>query len=106
MIKYHFHRAPRDVRALGTRKGDRLCHVYSDVSLEELVAWGRRHGLKPEWVDRRHILPHYDVRADLVPEHEPGVGRAELVADIRAWRARTREAAEAKEPQFPPDSDG
>ncbi|MDT8436674.1 MAG: DUF4031 domain-containing protein [Gemmatimonadota bacterium] len=93
MIKYHFHVAPRDVRPLRARRGDRLCHVYSDTSLAELVAWGRRHGLRAEWVDRRHTLPHYDVRADLVSEHEPGVGRAELVADIRAWRARERTRA-------------
>ena len=67
-----------------------LCHVYSDASLDELWAWGRQHGLKRAWVDRKHVLPHYDVRADLVAAHEPGVGRAELVADIRAWRARER----------------
>jgi hypothetical protein len=90
VIKFHFHAAPRDVPPLGTRKGDRLCHVYSDGSLEELVAWGREHGLKRHWIDRRHILPHYDVSAALVSAHEPGVGRAELVADIRAWRARIR----------------
>ncbi|MEJ2548510.1 MAG: DUF4031 domain-containing protein, partial [Gemmatimonadota bacterium] len=60
------------VRPLGTRKGDRLCHVYSDTSHEELIPWGRRHGLRHERVDRKHILPHYDVRADLVSEHEPG----------------------------------
>ncbi len=90
VIKYHFHVAPKDVPPLGTLKGDRLCHVYSDTSLEELWAWGRQHGLKRAWVDRRHVLPHYDVRADRVAAHEPGVGRAELVRDIRAWRARER----------------
>ncbi|MBK5099006.1 MAG: DUF4031 domain-containing protein [Gemmatimonadetes bacterium] len=92
MIKYHFHLAPRDVPPLGIYKGDRLCHVYSDTSIVELYEWGREHGLKRAWVDRKHVLPHYDVRADLVSEHEPGVGRAELVADIRAWRARERES--------------
>lgn len=70
-------------------EGDRLCHVYSDASLEELVRWGRRHGLKPEWIDRSHDLPHFDVA---VERHRdalgPGVERAELVADIRRWRRR------------------
>ena len=91
MIKYHFHLAPRDVRSLGTRKGDRLCHVYSDTSIGELWEWGQAHGLKFAWIDRKHVLPHYDVRAASVSEHEPGVGRAELVADIRAWREREKD---------------
>ena len=90
MIKYHFHVAPSDVPRLRIHKGDRLCHVYSDTSLDELWAWGRERGLKPAWIDRKHALPHYDVRAKLVAGHEPGVGRAELVADIRGWRARER----------------
>ncbi len=88
MIKFHFHSAPRDVPELRAATGDRLCHVYSDLSLEELVAWGTARGLKTEWIDRRHTLPHFDVRADSVAQHEPGVGRAELVQDIRAWRGR------------------
>ena len=67
--------------------------MYSDISISELWAWGSGHGLKRAWVDRRHVLPHYDVRADLVAEYEPGVGRAELVKDIRAWRARERETS-------------
>jgi hypothetical protein len=64
--------------------------VYSDRSLDELVDWGRARGLKPEWIDHKHALPHYDVRADTVAEHEPGVGRRELVTDIRRWRRSGR----------------
>lgn len=68
------------------RKGDRLCHVYSDRSIEELLEWGEAHGLKPHWIDRKHALPHFDVLGETVAEHEPGVSRDELVADIRWWR--------------------
>jgi hypothetical protein len=32
------------------------------------------------------VLPHFDVLGASVAEHEPGVSRAELVADIRWWR--------------------
>lgn len=89
MIKYHYHRADRDVPRMGVDEGDRLCHVYSDDSLEELVAWGRRHGLKPGWIDRGHALPHFDVAVDgFTGELGEGVEREELVADIRAWRGR------------------
>lgn len=86
MIKHHFHTARRDVPRLGAKRGDRLCHVYSDRSIEELVRWGEKRGLKPEWIDRRNVLPHFDVVAETVAEHEPGVTRDELVADIRWWR--------------------
>lgn len=86
LIKYHFHTAQRDVPRLRAKRGDRLCHVYSDRSLDELLAWGAERGLKPQWVDRRNVLPHYDVLGASVAEHEPGVSRAELVADIRWWR--------------------
>lgn len=60
--------------------------MYSDRSIEELLAWGEDRGLKPEWVDRKNVLPHYDVLGRTVAEHEPGVERAELVHDIRWWR--------------------
>lgn len=92
MIKFHYHTARSDVEKLGAEEGDRLCHVYSDGSLEELVAWGRRHGLEPAWIDRSHALPHFDVAVESF-EGELGeaVEREELVADIRRWRGRTGE---------------
>jgi len=86
VIKYHFHTARRDVPRLRAKRGDRLCHVYSDRSLEELIEWGESRGLRAEWIDQRNVLPHFDVLGSTVSEHEPGVGRGELVADIRWWR--------------------
>ncbi|TFG67004.1 MAG: DUF4031 domain-containing protein [Gemmatimonadales bacterium] len=86
MIKYHFHTATREVPRLGAHKGDRLCHVYSDRSVEELLAWGATRNLRAEWMDRRNVLPHFDVLGESVAKHEPGVGRSELVVDIRWWR--------------------
>jgi hypothetical protein len=65
-----------------------MCHVYSDISLAELIEWGREHGLKAEWIDRRHALPHFDAFGDHLEDCGPGVSRAELVRDIRAWRSR------------------
>lgn len=91
VIKFHYHTAVRDVPRMGVRKGDPLCHVYSDTSLEELVAWGRSHGLRPEWIDRKHVLPHYDAHDRWLEACRMGVSRSELVADIRAWRDRGRE---------------
>ncbi|MGI9038352.1 MAG: hypothetical protein ACR2GQ_05780 [Gemmatimonadota bacterium] len=32
------------------------------------------------------MLPHFDVLGSKVADGEPGVGRSELVADIRWWR--------------------
>ena len=65
-----------------------MCHVYSDRSIEELKAWGEARGLRPEWIHRRNVLSHFDVLGETVAEHEPGVGRSELKADIRRLRDR------------------
>lgn len=92
MIKFHYHTARKAVPRLGIEPGDPLCHVYSDRSLSELHAWGRRHGLKPEWVDASHALPHYDVHGELLEACGPGVSRTELKKDIRRWREGRPEA--------------
>lgn len=86
MIKFHYHTAARDVPRLGIRKGDALCHVYSDRSAGELVAWGREHGLKPEWIHRHSSVPHFDAFGEHLEKCGAGVSRRELVADIRRWR--------------------
>jgi len=90
MIRYHYHTASRDIPRLAVRRGDTLVHVYSDTSLDELIEWGRSHGLKPEWIDRRNALPHFDLFGEGVRLAGEGVTRAELVADLRTWRARKR----------------
>lgn len=90
MIKFHYHRARTAVPRLGIEIGDPLCHAYSDASMEELVRWGRRHGLKPAWIDRSHSLPHFDLHGDQLELAGEGVERRELVRDIRAWRRRER----------------
>lgn len=93
MIKFHYHTATRAIPRLGIRVGDRLCHVYSDGSLAELEAWGRERGLRPEWIDRRNALPHYDLFGERLALAGPGVERAELVADLRRWRERRGQGA-------------
>lgn len=87
-VKFHYHTARRAVPGLGIEPGDPLCHAYSDESLRELVEWGRRHGLKPEWIDRSHSLPHFDLHGEQLRHAGQGVERRELVEDIRSWRAR------------------
>lgn len=86
MIKFHYHTADRDIDRLDVREGDRLCHVYSDESVAELVDWGRRHGLEPEWIDRRNDLPHFDLYGERLAVCGPGVSDRELVRDMREWR--------------------
>jgi hypothetical protein len=91
MIRFHYHTAARDIPRLAVRKGDTLVHAYSDTSIEELIEWGRSHGLKAEWIDRRNALPHYDLFGEGVSLAGEGVNRTELVADLRMWRARRSE---------------
>lgn len=93
VIRFHYHTAPRDIPRLGVRRGDTLVHAYSDTSLEELIAWGRQHGLKPEWIDRRNALPHYDLFGEGLGLAGPGVSRAQLVSDLRSWRAVQKTSA-------------
>jgi len=88
MIRFHYHTALRDIPRLDVQKGDALVHAYSDTSVEELIDWGGSHGLKAEWIDRRNALPHYDLFGEGVSLAGDGVTRAELVADLRMWRAR------------------
>ena len=86
MIKFHYHTASRDVPRLGIRRGARLCHVYSDTSIEELQDWGCRHGLHPEWIDGGAI-PHFDAFGEYIELCGDGVGFREMASDIRRWRA-------------------
>jgi len=95
VIKFHYHEATRDVPRLGIERGDRLCHVYSDDSREELEAWGEDHGLRPEWVHDR-TLPHYDAFGDRLRWCGPGVMLGELKRDIRVWRIRRAGASSAR----------
>ncbi len=88
MIKFHYHRAVKTVPRLGIRRGDPLCHVYSDGSLDELVAWGEARGMKLEWLDRRNVMPHYDAFRTWLRFCGEGVSRKEFVGDVRRWRAR------------------
>ncbi len=89
-IKFHYHRAPKDVPRLGIRRGDQLCHVYSDESVEELVAWGRARGWHPLYLDLRNDLPHFDAFRTRLRFCRGGISRREFIRDVRAWRARGR----------------
>jgi len=89
-VKFHYHKSPKDVPRLGIRRGDELCHVYSDTSLEELVTWGRARGWHPAYLDLRNDLPHFDAFRIRLKYCGEGVSRKEFVQDVRAWRTRRR----------------
>lgn len=89
-IKFHYHLAQAPVPRLGIEPGDRLCHIYSDSSLEELVDWGAVRGLRREWLDLRNALPHFDAFGERLRFCGRGVAREEFVRDVRRWRERRR----------------
>jgi hypothetical protein len=89
-VKFHYHKASRDVARLGIRRGDRLCHVYSDTSVDELIAWGRARGWLPQYLDLRNDLPHFDAFHARLRVCGEGISRREFVRDVRNWRARRR----------------
>ncbi len=47
-------------RKVGARNGHRWCHMWSD-SLEALHRMAARIGMKREWFQDHHLLPHYDL---------------------------------------------
>lgn len=89
-IKFHYHSAVRDIPRLGIERGDPLCHVYSDSSVEELLRWGEARGIPRRALQRNHALPHFDLFGEHLQLCGEGVQRRELVRDIRAWRQRAR----------------
>ena len=64
------------------------------------MEWGRRRGLRPEWI---HVgaIPHFDAFGERLERCGPGVRMRELVADIRSWRAAAAEAE--PESEQPPE---
>src|SRR5690242_13612921 len=74
---------------IGLQRGERVVKVFAE-SEAELAEWGRRHGLKHEWMDRRRPeQPHYDLFRDglrLVPADIPVLTPAEVKERIRAER--------------------
>ncbi len=89
-IKFHYHKAAKAVPRLGIQRGDRLCHVYSDESLEELIRWGEERGWKREYLDMRNDLPHFDAFRTRLRQCGEGVKRKEFVGDVRRWRGRKK----------------
>lgn len=90
-IKMHFHVA--DVSFGTLRPGDPCCHVYSDVSAGELLAWADANRVPRSWFQAgaRLQLPHFDLwgaRLRQLSDTGERVSDAEFVADIRALRGR------------------
>jgi hypothetical protein len=74
---------------IGLQRSERVVKVFAD-SEAELAEWGRLHGLKVDWMDRRRPdQPHYDLfrRAlQLVPQTTPILTPAQVKERIRAER--------------------
>ncbi len=74
---------------MGLLRSERVVKVYAD-SEAELAEWGRLHGLKAEWMDRRRPdQPHYDLfrrSLQLVPATTRVLTPAEVKERIRAER--------------------
>ena len=74
---------------IGLQRSERVVKVFAE-SEAELAEWGRRHGLKHEWMDRRRPeQPHYDLFRDglrLVSPDMYVLTPAEVKERIRAER--------------------
>lgn len=63
------------------------CHMWSDTSTEELVAFAKKIGLKSEWLQRSRRLIHFDLtpnrRKDAVLAGAKEISFSELKEMIR-----------------------
>jgi hypothetical protein len=87
LIRFHYHLARADTPHLGIRRGDRLCHVFSDladlgVAAAELRAWADARGLGRVRVQDRGLRrQHLDLWGGLLALCGPPAERATL----RRW---------------------
>jgi hypothetical protein len=52
--------------------------------LEKLILWGKKHGLKPEWIDGRNKdFPHYDLLGERQVEILTKEGLPHLIWDTK-----------------------
>ncbi|MBW1972565.1 MAG: hypothetical protein JRI44_06990 [Deltaproteobacteria bacterium] len=59
MIYFIKHTAYQDNKNLGIKKGDKIIKVFAD-SLEELLKWGIKYGLRRVHFSRSGV-PHFDL---------------------------------------------
>jgi hypothetical protein len=59
MVYFLSQPVPRDCPRLNLKKGAPMCKVLAD-SLDELIRWGERHGLRRIHISRNG-KPHYDL---------------------------------------------
>jgi hypothetical protein len=93
---------------IGLQRSERVVKVFAESEVE-LAEWGRHHGLKPEWMDRRRPdQPHYDLfrrSLQLISVTTHVLTPAEVKERIRAERAARLGKPLAKRPsrrRYPP----
>jgi len=89
---------------IGLQRSERVVKVFAD-SEAELAEWGRRHGLKPEWMDRRRPdAPHFDLfrrSLQLVPTETSILTPTQVKERIRVERLARLGKPLAKRPPRP-----
>jgi hypothetical protein len=77
-------------RRVGAQNGHRWCHLISDVGEAELLAFARKIGLKPQWIQRNRYGAHFDLtpgrRAAAVAVGAVELDRRRYVEILRANR--------------------
>lgn len=72
--------------------GKRSCHMFADDE-QELIAFARRIGLKPAWIQRKSLV-HFDLtpnkRAAAVRAGAKEVTAGEMVEHMRARRSAAK----------------
>ena len=90
MIRFHYHRlaSSRRFGPMVVPAGTRACHVYSASSVEELLAWAKKHGIPRHWLHHfRSGFPHLDLWGSALAECGEGVSDRQLAEDNEYWVA-------------------
>ena len=92
MIRFHYHVARVPTPRLGIIRGDRLCHVFSDLpdlaaAERELLDWGRDNGpIGFRLQERGTRRQHYDLWGPWLALCGPPADRAAMRAWLRPER--------------------
>ena len=103
MIKFHYHKEPRHLLpGKPSKEGyEDCCHVYSNISVAELLAWAEEKRISVRWLQDKGNgrLPHFDIWGSNLKHCGPGVPNKEFVADLRKWRRTAPQPTRIQKPR-------
>lgn len=88
MIRFHYFNLceARKIGRVTVAQGTPACHVYSTDGMDELLAWGRKHGFVADWLQDSRGFLHFIAWGGLLRHCGEGVAYGELRRDAAMAR--------------------